>query len=99
MSNRGELQALVLLWLFGICLRITVLAIPPVIPLMHESFALSQSAVAALTSLPVVLFSIAALPGSLLVSRFGPAHVLTAGILITAIASGLRGAADGVGGL
>jgi CP family cyanate transporter-like MFS transporter len=96
MSNREELQALVLLWLFGICLRITVLAIPPVVPLMHESFALSQSAVAALTSLPVVLFSIAALPGSLLVSRFGPAHVLTAGILITAIASALRGAADGV---
>jgi CP family cyanate transporter-like MFS transporter len=92
----GEVQALVLLWLFGICLRITVLAIPPVIPLMHESFALSQSAVAALTSLPVVLFSIAALPGSLLVSRFGPAHVLTAGILITAFASGLRGVATGV---
>lgn len=96
MRDRGELQALVLLWLFGICLRITVLAIPPVVPLMHQSFALSQSAVAALTSLPVVLFSIAALPGSLLVSRFGPAHVLTAGILITAVASALRGVAPNV---
>lgn len=93
---RGELQALALLWLFGICLRITVLAIPPVIPLVHESFVLSQSAVAALTSLPVLLFSFAALPGSLLVSRFGAAHVLTAGILVTGIASGLRGLADGV---
>jgi citrate/tricarballylate utilization protein len=52
---RGELQALALLWLLGICLRITVLAIPPVIPLVHESFVLSQSAIAALTSLPVLL--------------------------------------------
>src|SRR6185295_12131154 len=96
MRDTGEIQALVLLWLFGICLRITVLAIPPVVPLIHDSFVLSQSAVAALTSLPVVLFSIAALPGSLLVARFGPAHVLTAGILLTAIASALRGIAPGV---
>jgi CP family cyanate transporter-like MFS transporter len=74
-----------------------VLAIPPVIPLMHESFALSQSAVGALGSLPVVLFSFAALPGSLLVSRFGAAHVLTAGIFVTALASGLRATAGDVG--
>ena len=87
-AHDGGAQALVLLWLFGICLRITVLAIPPVIPLIHESFALSQSAVGALTSLPVLLFSFAALPGSLLVARFGAAHVLTAGILLCGIASG-----------
>jgi CP family cyanate transporter-like MFS transporter len=92
----SELRALVLLWLFGICLRITVLAIPPVIPLIHESFTLSQSAVGALTSLPVLLFSFAALPGSLLVARFGAAHVLTAGILVAGLASGLRGLAGDV---
>jgi CP family cyanate transporter-like MFS transporter len=92
----GELRALAALWLFGICLRITVLAIPPVIPLMHQSFALSQSAVGALTSLPVLLFSFAAIPGSLLVARFGAAKVLTAGIFATALASGLRGTAEGL---
>jgi len=92
----SEVKALLLLWLFGICLRITILAIPPVVPLIHESFTISQSAVAALTSLPVLLFSFAALPGSMLVARFGAAHVLTAGILLTAIASGLRGAANDV---
>jgi MFS transporter, CP family, cyanate transporter len=92
----AELRALAALWLCGICLRLTVLAIPPVIPLMHQSFTLSQSAVGALTSLPVLLFSFAAIPGSLLVSRFGAAHVLTAGILVTALASGLRGLADGL---
>jgi CP family cyanate transporter-like MFS transporter len=85
-------KPLLLLWLFGICLRITVLAIPPVIPLMHGSFALSQATVGALTSLPVLLFSFAAIPGALLVARFGAAHVLTAGMFVTAIAGALRGA-------
>jgi len=93
MTTREVLKALAILWLFGICLRITVLAIPPVVPLIHQSFHLSQAAVGALTSLPVLLFSFAALPGSLLVARYGAAHVLTAGILVTAIAGALRGAA------
>lgn len=89
-------RSLALLWLFGICLRLTVLAIPPVIPLMHESFTLSQTLIGTLNSLPVLLFSVAALPGSLLVARYGPAHVLTAGLFIMAIAGALRGASPGV---
>ena len=92
----SETRALALLWLFGLCLRLTVLAIPPVIPAIHDSFHLSQSAVSALTSLPVLLFSFAAVPGSMLVARFGAAHALTAGILVCGVASALRGAADDV---
>ena len=86
------LRALGLLWLAGICLRITVLAIPPVIPQIHESFALSQAAIGALTSLPVLLFSFAAIPGSLLVARYGPVAVLIGGIMLTGIAAARRGA-------
>jgi CP family cyanate transporter-like MFS transporter len=82
---------LVLLWLCGICLRITVLAIPPVIPLIHESFDISQATLGALASLPVLLFSFAAIPGSMLVAKFGAARVLTAGILVTAVGGALRG--------
>ena len=93
---REALPSLVLLWLFGICLRITVLAIPPVIPLMHETFHMSQATVGVLASLPVLLFSFAALPGSLLVARFGAAHVLTIGILVAGVAAALRGAAPGI---
>ena len=33
--------ALLLLWLAGVCLRVTVLAIPPVIPLLHRDLNLS----------------------------------------------------------
>jgi len=86
------LRPLLLLWLAGVCLRITVLAIPPVIPQVHESFALSQAAIGALTSLPVLLFSFAAIPGSLLVARLGPVAVLIGGIFLTGIAAALRGA-------
>jgi CP family cyanate transporter-like MFS transporter len=96
-SARGLVAPLLLLWLFGICLRITVLAIPPVIPLMHQSFTLSQATIGALTSLPVLLFSFAAIPGSLLVARFGPAHVLTAGILVTAVAGAMRALSPDIG--
>jgi CP family cyanate transporter-like MFS transporter len=85
-------RTLELLWLAGICLRITVLAIPPVMPQIHESFALTQAAVGALTSLPVLLFSFAAIPGSLLVARHGPVAVLIGGIFLTAVAGALRGA-------
>jgi CP family cyanate transporter-like MFS transporter len=84
-------RALAVLWLCGLALRMTVLAIPPVIPLMHASFELSQATVGALMSLPVLLFSFAAIPGSLLVARFGAAGVLTAGIVVTAVAGALRG--------
>ena len=88
------MRPFVLLWLCGICLRITVLAIPPVIPLIHQSFALSQAAVGALTSLPVLLFSFAAIPGSLMVARFGAFRVVLAGIVVTAAAGALRGAGE-----
>jgi len=85
-------KSLVVLWLAGACLRLTVLAIPPVIPMIHESLKLTQAQVGALVSLPVLMFSIAAVPGSLLIARFGAAAVLTGGIALTGLASGLRGA-------
>ena len=80
-----------LLWLAGACLRITLLAIPPVIPRIHDAFAMSQAAIGALTSLPVLLFSFAAIPGALLVARLGAGRVVTLGLFVTAIAGALRG--------
>lgn len=82
-----------MLWLAGLCLRLTVLAIPPVIPMLHESLALSQAQVGALASLPVLLLSFAAIPGSFLIARFGAARVLVGGIVLAGVAGALRGAA------
>jgi MFS transporter, CP family, cyanate transporter len=85
------LKPLVLLWLAGASLRITVLAIPPVIPQIHDAFAMSQAAIGALMSLPVLLFSFAAIPGAALIARMGAVRVVTLGLFLTAIGGAMRG--------
>jgi CP family cyanate transporter-like MFS transporter len=89
-------KELLLLWLAGASLRITLLAIPPVLPQIHAEFGLTQAAVGALTSLPVLLFSFAAIPGSLLVARMGAVRVVTLGLFVTALAGAARGLSAGV---
>jgi MFS transporter, CP family, cyanate transporter len=81
-----------LLWLGGLGLRLTILAVPPVIALIQADLQLSGTEIGILSGLPVILFAIAALPGSLLIARFGALPTLVAGLLIAGIASGLRGA-------
>jgi CP family cyanate transporter-like MFS transporter len=83
---------LVLLWLAGACLRLTVLAIPPVVPLLHADLHLSETAIGWLSSLPPLLFAIAAVPGALLIARFGIVGALLAGLLLNAVGSAARGA-------
>lgn len=90
------LYTLLLLWLAGMALRITVLAVPPVIPLIHEDFHLSQTGIGVLSGLPPLLFAAAAIPGSLLIARFGAQTTLIGGLLLTAVASALRGMAPDV---
>jgi CP family cyanate transporter-like MFS transporter len=81
-----------LLWLAGAGLRLTILAIPPVISLIQADLQLSGTEIGVLTGLPIVLFGVAALPGSLLIARFGAVAILVAGLTIAGIASALRGA-------
>lgn len=80
-----------LLWSLGIDLRLTILAVPPVLPLIHHDLGLDEKMVAALTGLPVLLFGIAALPGSLLIARVGARRAAIIGALIVAASSALRG--------
>lgn len=81
-----------LLWLGGVGLRLTILAVPPVIALIQADLQLSGTEIGILSGLPVILFAIAALPGSLLIARFGALPTLVAGLLIAGVASSLRGA-------
>src|SRR5690349_17819682 len=83
---------LLLLWLSGASLRLTVLAIPPVVPLLHADLHLSETAIGWLSSLPPMLFAIAAVPGALAIARFGLVRALLAGLLLTAAGSAARGA-------
>jgi len=81
-----------LLWLGGVGLRLTILAVPPVIALIQADLHLSGTEIGILSGLPVILFAVAALPGSLLIARFGALSTLVTGLLIAGVASGLRGA-------
>jgi CP family cyanate transporter-like MFS transporter len=84
--------AFLLLWLSGACLRLTVLAIPPVVPLLHADLHLSETDIGWLSSLPPMLFAIAAVPASLLIARFGLVPALLVGLLLNAIGGAARGA-------
>ena len=53
----SPLRALLLLWLAGVALRLTILAVPPVIPLIHDDLHLSETQVGILSGLPMVLFA------------------------------------------
>ena len=83
---------LVLFWLVGACLRITVLAVPPAVPLLHADLHLSETGIGWLSSLPPMMFAIAAVPGALIIARFGMLPALLTGLLISAAGSAARGA-------
>jgi MFS transporter, CP family, cyanate transporter len=83
---------LIILWLCGVCLRLTVLAVPPVIPLLHADLHLSETGIGWLSSLPPMLFALAAVPGALLIARFGMLRALLVGLVLNAIGSSARGA-------
>jgi CP family cyanate transporter-like MFS transporter len=82
-----------LLWLSGAALRITVLAIPPLIPAIHRDLGMDETGIGILSSLPSLMFAWAALLGSLLVARFGMLRTLIGGLVLASVASALRGAA------
>ena len=91
-SARSGIVALSLLWLSGACLRLTVLAVPPVVPLLHADLHLSETGIGWLSSLPPMLFAIAAVPGAVLIARFGIVPALVVGLLLNAAGSAARAA-------
>jgi CP family cyanate transporter-like MFS transporter len=93
------LISLILLWLAGCALRLTILAVPPVIPLIHDELRLSATQVGILTGLPSMLFAFAAVPGSLLIARLGVRVALVVGLALTAVGGAVRGALPDVGWL
>jgi CP family cyanate transporter-like MFS transporter len=91
-SARQFWLAVGLLWLAGLGLRLTILAVPPIITRIAADLHLSGTEIGVLSGLPTILFATAAIPGSLLIARFGALLTLVAGLLIAGVASGLRGA-------
>jgi len=99
----GEVQTspplwavLPLLWLAGNAIRIPLIAVPPVMPLIHDDLHMSETQVGLLMGLPLGMFALAAVPGSLLIARFGVVAVATTGLFIATLAAGARSAATTV---
>ena len=96
---RRLLGALALLWLDGVMLRATILALPPVIQSVMAELQLRGFDIGVMTAIPPLLFAVAAVPGALLISRFGAVRSLLAGLLINAIGAAARGFTGDVIGL
>lgn len=96
-GSRGyRLVVLALLWLAGLYLRLPVLVAPPLVPLIDAELALSQTQLGALTTLPVLMLSVGALPGAWIIARLGPRLALVVSLLVVAFASMARGLAPPV---
>jgi len=91
-------QALVLfiLWLAGLYLRLPVLVAPPLAPLIDADLGLNQTEIGALTTIPVLMLSLGAIPGALLIARLGPLKSLALAIVVVGLASMARGLAPPV---
>jgi MFS transporter, CP family, cyanate transporter len=76
--------ALLLLWTCGASLRLTVLAVPPVLPIIQQDLRMTGTQIGLLSGIPVILFAIAAIPGSSLIARTGVRQTLLAGLAIAA---------------
>ena len=85
------LPVAVLLWLAGVYLRIPVLVAPALAPFIGDELALSQALTGALTTLPILMLAVGAMPGSLAISRFGPRNTLALAMVIMVIGSAGRG--------
>ncbi len=95
-SGREFWTALALLWLSGMGLRLTLLAVPPLIPLIHAELHLSETEIGVLGTLPPLLFAFAAIPGAVLIAQFGANAALIAGLLLVGFGSAARGLAGDV---
>ena len=76
-------------------MRITLLAIPPVLPFLAKDLNMSGTEIGLLNGLPIVLFAIAAVPGSLVIARLGALRTLTLGLLIAAAGGAMRAESRG----
>jgi CP family cyanate transporter-like MFS transporter len=96
LNLRQRLVVLALLWLAGLYLRLPVLIAPPLAPFIDADLGLNQTLIGALTTIPVLMLSLGALPGAVVIARFGPLAALAGSVVIVGVASMSRGLAPPV---
>jgi len=90
---RTKAVTLLILWVAGVYLRLPMLVMPPLSPTIGAELALNQTQIGALTTIPVLMLSLGALPGSLVISRVGPLMALVLSLVCVALACAARGLA------
>jgi CP family cyanate transporter-like MFS transporter len=76
--------------------RITILAVPPVIPMIRDELQMTETEVGLLIGLPILTFALAAIPGSLLIARWGAVQTMAGGLALVALAGAARAAAPDI---
>jgi len=66
------------------------------LPAIHQDLTLSEAAVGALTGLPILIMSVAAIAGSALIARIGARRAWIVGLLLVAVCGAARGAGPSV---
>jgi CP family cyanate transporter-like MFS transporter len=87
--DRGWL-GLALCWFVGINLRTTLLAVPPVLPLIQRDLHLSYTSIGLLSAIPVISMGLLALPAAALAGRLGGRVTVAGGLLLVAAGAALR---------
>ena len=82
---------LLLLWSVGFAARVTLLAVPPLIPSMHRDLVLDETAIGALGGLPILVLAGGTLLGSLVIARLGARRAGVIGFVTVGVAGALRG--------
>jgi len=82
---------MLLLWLTGLYLRLTVLVAPPLAPRIADDLNLGQAATGALTTLPILMLAVAGLGASWLISRIGARRTLITALVLVVLSSSARG--------
>ncbi len=87
---RGRLGLLALVAVVGVQLRSVILGVSPVLPALRDDLHLSYSAAGALSAIPVLCLGAAAIPGAILVNRYGARAIVGAGTVGLGLAGLLR---------
>ncbi|MFW6093204.1 MAG: CynX/NimT family MFS transporter [Pseudomonadota bacterium] len=95
-STGRRAGVLVLLWVTGLYLRLPILVAPPLAPLLVGELELNQAQSGALTTIPVLMLALGAVPGAFVIARLGPLLTVVAAVLVLAVASAARALAPPV---
>lgn len=85
-----RIATLALLWLAGVYMRAPILMMSALGARVREALGFGDTGLGALTTTPILMLGLGALPAAWLIGRFGARNTLVAAIALTAVASAAR---------